>query len=281
MTIKANMSAEQIRDYLEGLPKGGAFDLTGKVAIVTGGGTGIGRGISLLLAKYGADVVIASRTAEELENVAKEVRDTTGRKCLPVRTDLKKEEDMVALVQRAIDEFGRIDILVNNAGGGNMLPLQDTPTKLFEATQNLNLRAPFIMIREVSKHMERQGGGNIINISSGAAVRGTIGGAAYSASKAGLNAMTHVAGAELGRKGIRVNAIMVGLVASERSLAAWEQYKVPTHKISAKSPLRRLGYPVDIAYPVLFLASDASAFMSGQVFAVDGGNPGEETLVLD
>ncbi|MDY0014361.1 MAG: SDR family oxidoreductase [Rhodocyclaceae bacterium] len=279
--MQANLMDTQVKSYLEGLPKGAVFDLGGKVALVTGGGTGIGRACALLLAKYGADVVIAARTEDDLATVSREVQDATGRRCLAVRTDLKKEEEIIALVQRTVDEFGRIDILVNNAGGDALVPIEKTSTKLFDSTVSLNLRAPFLLIREAGKHMGGRGGGSIINISSEMAVRGGIGAAAYASSKLGIHALTKIASAELGPKGVRCNCLTIGLIASERSLAAWEQVNYPKERIAAGAPLGRLGWPVEVAYPVLFLASDASSFMSGQVFAVDGGAPVEESISLD
>ena len=198
------------------------LDLTGRTAIVTGGGTGIGAATARLLAEHGADLVIASRTEAELEQVALSIRDATGRRCVPVRTDVKQEDDIVRMVERTMEELGRIDILVNNAGGTRLGPLEELPTRGWDSIFELNVRGPFLCTREVGRHMIEQGSGAIVNVSSGAGVTGVKGGAHYSAAKSGLQMFTRVTAAEWGPHGIRCNCVAVGLVGSERAVAAWE-----------------------------------------------------------
>jgi hypothetical protein len=163
-----------------------AFDLTGRVALVTGGGTGIGAAAAMLLAKYGADVAIAARTVADLEKTAAPVEHATGRRCLIVRTDVKDEEQVVAMVQRTVDELGRIDILVNNAGGTRMGPLENLPTKAWDSVYDLNVRSAYVATREAGVHFRNQGSGAIVNISSDAGIYGVRGGAHYASAKAAL-----------------------------------------------------------------------------------------------
>jgi citronellol/citronellal dehydrogenase len=254
------------------------LSMQGKVAIVTGGGTGIGAETARLFVRHGAaGVVLAARTesdlakvAAELEVIAKEVGNT-GVGVLQVRTDVKSEESVISMVQQAIERFGQIDVLVNNAGGTRMGPLEDLPTRGWEATVALNMTGPFYCTREAGRHMIKAHSGAIVNISSGAGVNGVINGAGYSAAKAGLQMFTRVTAAEWGRYGIRANCIAVGAVASERATAAWEVAKLDVSQMGKGNALGRLGEPSDISYPILFLSTDASSFVTGQTFSADGG----------
>ena len=192
-------------------------DLTGKVAIVTGGGTGIGAATALLFAQQGADVVIAARTLDDLERTRATITRETERRCVIVPTDVKVEEQDVALVSQTIEALGRVDILVNNAGGTRMGPLASLPTKGWDASFDLNVRSAYFCTREAGRHMIEQGSGAIVNISSDAGIHGVKGGAHYASSKAALQMFTTVTAAEWGRYGIRGNCVAVGAVASERA----------------------------------------------------------------
>ncbi len=247
------------------------FDLTERVAIVTGGGTGIGAATARLLAEHGADVVIAARTVEDLERTSAAVEAHTGRRCLAVRTDVKDEDQVIALVQRTVDELGRIDILVNNAGGTRMGPLRDLPTKAWDTSFDLNVRSAYFATREVGAHFIEQRSGVIVNISSGAGVHGVKGGAHYSSSKAALQMFTAVTAAEWGIYGIRANCIAVGGVASERASAAWEVAGLDPAAMGKSTALGRVGRPAEVAAAILFFASDAASYVSGQTLSVDGG----------
>ncbi len=247
------------------------FDLTGRVAIVTGGGTGIGAATAHVLAERGANVVIAARTVQDLERAAASVEAATGRKCLPVPTDVKVEDQVIALVQRTVDDLGRIDILVNNAGGTRMGPLRDLPTRAWDASFDLNVRAAYFCTREAGHHFRNQRSGAIVNISSGAGVNGVKGGAHYSASKAALQMFTKVTAAEWGVYGVRANCLAVGAVASERSVDAWRVAGLDQSAMGAGTALGRVGQPREVANAVLFLVSDASSFVTGQTLSIDGG----------
>jgi len=240
-------------------------ELAGQVAIVTGGGTGIGEAAARLLAASGADVVVAARKVERLEAVAASIRDT-GRACLAVPTDVREEDDVQRLVDRTLDELGRIDVVVNNAGGAYLFPIEDTPVDRWDNSFDLNVRGPFMVTRAVGPHMLERGSGTFVNISSGAGLSGVPGGVAYSASKAALQMLTRVVALEWGARGIRANCIAVGAVASEGAVRSWTRAGLIEQGI-----LERAGQPDDIANGILWLASDASRFMNGQTIAMTGG----------
>jgi NAD(P)-dependent dehydrogenase (short-subunit alcohol dehydrogenase family) len=247
------------------------FDLTDRVAIVTGGGTGIGASTAALLASFGADVVLASRKTENLQRVAAGVREATGRRALAVATDVRDEASVAAMVQATVDTFGRVDILVNNAGGSYMFPLDQTTVANWDNMVSLNLRGPFLCTKEVAPHMARQKSGAIVNISSEAGVNGVKGGAPYSAAKAGLQMLTRVVAAEWGPRGIRCNCIAVGGVASEGALRAWARFGQTPETMGDRVPLRRVGLPEDIAWGIFYFASDMSTWVTGQTLSINGG----------
>jgi NAD(P)-dependent dehydrogenase (short-subunit alcohol dehydrogenase family) len=247
------------------------FDFTGKVAIVTGGGTGIGYATAMQFARLGACVVIASRTVSELEAAAQRIAAQNGSRCLAVPTDVKDEAAVVALVQRTVDEFGRVDILINNAGGTRMGPLESIPTKGWDSIFDLNMKSAYVATREAGRHMIAQKGGAIVNVSSGAGVNGVRGGAHYSAAKAALQMFTRVAAAEWGKHGIRVNCVAAGAIASERVLEAWKVAGLEPEQMGAAIPLRRTGTPDEMANMIVFFASDAASYITGETVSVSGG----------
>jgi citronellol/citronellal dehydrogenase len=247
-------------------------ELTDQVAIITGGGTGIGEATARLFAEHGAaGIVIAARTEAEIERVAADISATTSTRCVAVRTDVKDEASIINLVETTVREFGRIDILINNAGGARMGPLESMATRWWDSTFELNVRGPFILTREAGKHMIAAKRGVIVNISSDAGVHGVRYGAAYSASKTALQMLTKVTAGEWGRHGIRANCIAVGLVASPRAVSAWEVANVDPEEVTQHIPVGRIGYPIDIANGILYLSTDASSFVSGQTYSIDGG----------
>ena len=247
------------------------LDFAGRVAIVTGGATGIGYATALQLARLGASVVICSRTASELEAAAGRIEAESGQRCLAVPTDVKNEDAIIALVQRTIDEFGRIDVLVNNAGGTRMGPLETIPTKGWDAIFDLNVKSAYVATREVGRHMIAQKRGAIVNISSGAGENGVRGGAHYSAAKSALQMFTRVTAAEWGKHGIRVNCVAAGAIASDRVLDAWKVAGLEPEAMGKAIPLRRTGTPDEMANMIVFFASDAASYITGQTIGVNGG----------
>lgn len=248
-----------------------AFDIAGRVSVITGGGTGIGRATALLFADAGAPVVLASRKVDNLEKVAAEVRERGGR-ALVVPTDVRDPAQCQALIDATIREHGRIDILVNNAGGSHSYPLESWTVDAWENMLALNLRSVFLLSQAAAQHMIEQGRGAIVNISSGASQLGLPYVAPYGAAKAGVNNLTKTLAGALTPKGIRVNCIAVGAVASEGFVK--EMHRIgrdPDAVGGASNAVGRAGRPDEIAYPILFLASDAASFLSGETIYVGGG----------
>jgi citronellol/citronellal dehydrogenase len=247
------------------------LDFTGRVAIVTGGGTGIGFATALQLAKLGASVVIASRTADELERSAVSIAEQSGSQCLAVPSDVKNEDSCINLVQKTVEAFGRLDILINNAGGTRMGPLESIPTRGWDSIYDLNVKSAYICTREAGKHMIAQKSGAIVNISSNAGISGVKGGAHYASAKAALQMFTTVTAAEWGRFGIRANCVAAGMIASPRAAAAWDAAGLDAANMGSAIPLKRAGTPDEIANMIVFFASDAASYITGQTVAVNGG----------
>jgi 3-oxoacyl-[acyl-carrier protein] reductase len=247
------------------------LDFTGRVAIVTGGATGIGYAAAMQLAQLGADVVIASRTESELNAAAQAIAAASGRRCLAVPTNVKKEEAVIALVERTMAEFGRVDVVINNAGGTRMTRLEEIDTAAWKNIYDLNINSAYWLTREAGRHMIAQRSGAIVNVSSMAGMKGSRGGAHYASAKAALQIFTVNTAAEWGRYGIRCNCVAPGLIASPRAHAAWEVARVPTEEMCRNIPLRRTGTPDELANMLVFFASDAASYITGQVIAVDGG----------
>ena len=244
------------------------ISLEGKVALVTGGSRGIGRAIALTFADAGADVVVSSRKLPDLEVVAGEIK-AKGRKALAVASHVAKMEDSESLIKQVKSEFGRLDILVNNAGTNPYNgPLIDAEEWAWDVTMNVNLKGPFFLSLMAAKIMQEQGGGNIINISSGAGISPSAL-HIYSISKAALIMMTRVMSMQFAESNIRVNAIAPGVIKTRLSEVLW---KGPdgSERSRQGGPLRRLGEPEDIAGVALFLASDASSYITGDTIPVSG-----------
>ena len=246
------------------------FDLTGKVAIVTGGGTGIGRGAALVLAEHGADVVLAARRTEPLESTAGEI-EGLGRRALTVPTDVTNPIACQQLVDTTLTEFGRVDILVNNAGGAETKSMSKWTDDEWQQVLALNLGSVWHLSRAASKPMLDQGNGAIVNISSGASLLAMPQAAPYAAAKAAVNNLTgSMASAWTGR-GVRVNAIAVGAVRAASLVDDLARYGIDAETMGATNATGRLGEPEEIGYGVLFFASDASSFCSGQTLYMHGG----------
>jgi NAD(P)-dependent dehydrogenase (short-subunit alcohol dehydrogenase family) len=247
------------------------FDFTGRVAIVTGGGSGIGAATAMQLARLGANIAIAGRTADRLEAKAAEISEATSRSCLAVPTDVRKEEQVASLIERVIQHYGRIDILINNAGGSVMSPLKEVTSKMWERSFALNVDAAYYCTRDAGRHFLAQGSGVIVNVSSLAGVHGTKGAAPYSAAKAALQMFTRVTAAEWGPHGIRVNCVAPGMILSERATEHMKNSNIDIEAGTKAFPLRRAGRPDEVANAIVFLASDAASYITGETLAVGGG----------
>jgi len=245
------------------------FSLKGKVVLITGASRGIGQAAAIGLAQTGADIAIASRKLPDLEKVAEEVRKT-GRKCVPVAAHVGKTEEINNLVKRVLEEFGKIDILVNNAATNpTMASSIDVDEKTWDSIMNLNLKGLFFLSQAVAKVMRGKGGGKIINVASVAGITPDIL-PLYSISKAGVIMATKVMAREWAPYNIRVNAIAPGLTKTRFSEALWKNPDILKMAMT-RTPLARPAEPEEMVGAIIYLASDASSYVTGQVLAVDGG----------
>ena len=247
----------------------------GKVAIVTGGSRGIGEATAIEFAKAGADVAVTSRKLPELERVAGEIRKL-GRKAFAIETHVGRMDQIQNLIAQVMAQFGRIDILMNNAGTSVAAPALDFPEKGWDAVMNTNLKGLFYLSQGVAKIMKEQGGGSIINVASISGINPEVPVLAYSVSKAGVIMVTKSMAVEWGQYNIRVNAIAPGpidtaLFNSRYKVMPQDQAKRMLDGMASRLPLRHIGQPYEIADAALFLASDASSFMTGQLMILDGG----------
>jgi 7-alpha-hydroxysteroid dehydrogenase len=244
------------------------FSLTDRVAVVTGAGRGIGAACALAFAENGADVVIAARTKEQLDEVAAQVVEL-GRRAVVVPCDVSDTSNLAGLVEAATGELGRLDIVVNNAGGAMPQPFLDTSERAFEAAFHFNVTTAFTLTQLAVPHMVEQGGGSVVNISSAMGRLTDRGYAAYGTAKGALSHLTRLLAMDLAPK-IRVNAIAVGSVATSALEIVLTNDDLREEMVS-KTPLKRLGDVTDISLAALYLASDAASFVTGRMLEVDGG----------
>ena len=244
------------------------FSIEKKVAIVTGGGVGIGKSIALEFARAGADVVIASRKLENLEPVTAEIQKM-GRRSFCVALDVRQEDQVKALVERTVKEMGRLDVMVNNAGASFRAKVEDISANGWNTVVGINLNGTFFGCKWAGKQMmDQPGGGSIVNISS---IMGIVASEeshpGYPASKAAVRNYTKAAACRYGPQGVRVNSVHPGYMPPmlNATNAAGRAAKI------AQTPLRRLGEPIEVAYGVLFLASDEASFVTGTELVIDGG----------
>jgi NAD(P)-dependent dehydrogenase (short-subunit alcohol dehydrogenase family) len=240
-------------------------DLTGKVAVVTGGSRGIGRAIVQALAEAGADVVVASRKLDACERAAEEIRAATGRKAVPISCHVGHWDDCDRLIEQTLEQFGRLDVFVNNAGMSPLYPSLDAVTEeLYDKTFAVNLKGPFRLAVLAGTYMAGHDGGSIINIGTVGSLVASVAELPYACAKAGLNALT-VGLAEAYAPKVRVNAILPGPFRTDVS-KAWAPEGEATFV-----PLRRLGEPEECAPLAVHLASEASSYTTGAIIRVDGG----------
>ncbi len=243
------------------------FRLDGQVALVTGAGAGIGRGVARLFAGAGASVVVSDLKAETAQAVADEITNAGG-KAVALACNVTVEDDLKASVDLAVSEFGGLSILVNNAGGGGPKPF-DMPMDDFRWAYELNVFSLFRLTQLAAPHMEAAGGGAVLNISSMAGENKNQRMASYGSSKAAVNHLTRNVAFDLGAMGVRVNAIAPGAIKTD-ALASVLNDDIEKAMLK-HTPLGRLGEPDDIAYAALFLCAPASGWISGQVLTVSGG----------
>lgn len=256
------------------------FSLAGKTAIVTGGGTGIGKAIAVEFARAGADVAVCSRKLEHLEPVTRAVRDL-GRRSFAMVADVRVEGEVRAVVERAAQEWGRLDVMVNNAGASFRARPEDISLNGWNAVVGINLTGVFLGCKWAGRQMMAQGGGVIVNVASIAGIYGSTMMAHYGAAKSAVITLTRELGSAWARQSVRVNGVAPGPVETEGYLEvlhrtdpnAAETYRA----VAARVGMGRWGRVEEIAYPCVFLASDASSWMTGETIVVDGGPPSRET----
>ncbi len=248
------------------------FDLSGKVALVTGASSGIGRASAIALAKQGATVVVAARRIDKLNDLAKEIVGM-GRESLPVMMDVTKKETITAAVSKTIEMYGKLDILLNNAGVAEFAPFLDLTEEQWDKTIDTNLKGYFLVAQAAAREMAKHKWGRIVNIASIASGGVGVGFpsiAHYCASKGGVVAMTEAMAVELAPLGILVNCIGPGVIESEMTDDMLKDPK-QAEALLARAPLKRAGKPEEIAAAVVYLTSEESSYTTGTTLYIDGG----------
>jgi NAD(P)-dependent dehydrogenase (short-subunit alcohol dehydrogenase family) len=246
-----------------------AFDLTGKVAIVTGASRGLGQTFARALARAGADLVITSRTLESLKPFQTEVK-SMGRRAVPLELDVRSEDSIRTMVAEAAKAYPRIDVLINNAGCNVRKRAVDVTWDDWNLILDTNLRGAFFVAQSVAKHMIPHGRGRIINIGSVTSVMGYAGLGPYGASRGGIRQLTMSLADDWGPHGITVNCLAPGWFKTDQNKVMYEDPEWVAYLVD-RIPMRRPGKPTDLEGPVVFLASDASEYVTGQTLLVDGG----------
>ncbi|MDI7258939.1 MAG: 3-oxoacyl-[acyl-carrier-protein] reductase [Thermodesulfobacteriota bacterium] len=243
------------------------MELSGKVALVTGAAQGIGKAIALILAKNGADIVVSDINLEKAEETANEIR-TMGQKSLAMKSNVADLKDVEGMAKAIIEKFGKIDILVNNAGITRDRLILRMTEEDWDAVLDVNLKGTFNCTKAVIRYMSKQKSGRIVNIASVVGMMGNAGQANYSASKAGVIGLTKTIAREFAQRGINVNAIAPGYIQTPMTDGIPEKAK---EELKRLIPMDRLGQPEDVANAVLFLVSESSSYITGQVLNVNGG----------
>jgi 3-oxoacyl-[acyl-carrier protein] reductase len=237
------------------------------VALITGAAQGIGKAVALLLAQNGADLVVSDINLEKAEGTTKEI-ESMGRKAMAIKVDVANYTDVDRMIQAVMERFGHIDILVNNAGIARDKLILRMTEEDWDAVLNINLKGTFNCTKAVIKHMAKQRSGKIVNIASVVGEMGNAGQANYAASKAGVIGFTKTIAREFAQRGINVNAIAPGYIQTPMTDGLSEKVK---EELKRLIPMERLGQPEDVAHAVLFLVSETSSYITGQVLNVNGG----------
>lgn len=251
------------------------YSLEGKVAVVTGASRGIGEATAMLFAKVGADVVVVSRNRDHVERVAHAIGEH-GRRAVPIAAHLGRMDQLAPVVDRTVEELGRLDVLVNNAGTNFIAPAIDMDERGWDAIMNLDLKGLFFLSQAAARYMKDNGGGTIVNVSSLSGIDVQLNTGHYSIAKAGVIMATKVMALEWAAFGIRVNSVAPGTVDTRLLTGALEVLPADVaaqilEQMRDVTPMGRLGRPSEIADAILYLASPASGYVTGQTFAVDGG----------
>lgn len=254
------------------------FDLTGRVALVTGSSRGLGQTFARALAAAGADLVVTSRRADDLAPFVDEIR-ALGRECLPLACDVRDVTSIRDMVEAAVGRYGRIDALVNNAGCNVRKPALEVTEEDWDLILDTNLRGTFFTAQAVGRHMVAAGHGRIVNVGSVTAVAGYAGLAPYGASRGGVKQLTMSLADDWGPHGVTVNCLAPGWFRTAQNAVMYEDAEWVAY-LEDRIPLRRPGTPTDLEGAVVFLASDASAYVTGQTLLVDGGISVNSTRAL-
>ena len=252
------------------VPAGSLFDLSGRVALVTGASRGIGSAIAEILAEHGAQVVLSSRKQADLDAEVERINALYPEKAVAIAAHAGKPEDLERLVQQVMERFSRIDILINNAATNPYFgPVLGAELSAWDKTFEVNLRGIFVLTQQVYRASMEAHGGAIVNIASIGGIRPGLGLGVYNVSKAALIMLTRQLARELGGQ-VRVNAVAPGLVKTRFAEALWGNQEI-LDRVLAQNPMGRIGVPSEVAAAVLFLASDAASYVNGEVLVVDGG----------
>ena len=252
------------------MPAGSLFDLSGRVALVTGASRGIGSAIAEILAEHGAQVVLSSRKQADLDAEAERINALYPEKAVAIAAHAGKPEDLERLVQQVMERFSRIDILINNAATNPYFgPVLGAELSAWDKTFEVNLRGIFVLTQQVYRASMEAHGGAIVNIASIGGIRPGLGLGVYNVSKAAVIMLTRQLARELGGQ-VRVNAVAPGLVKTRFAEALWGNQEI-LDRVLAQNPMGRIGVPGEVAAAVLFLASDAASYVNGEVLVVDGG----------
>jgi len=245
------------------------FSLDGKVAIVTGSATGLGKGMAVSLAEAGADVVVTDLSFDQVRETSQEI-EKLGRKCIPVKTDVTNKDDVDALISKTLDHFGGVDILINNVGMAIVKDILDTSLEEWRRQVDANLTSVYLCCRAVGKHMLEKRRGKVVNVASVAGVRGKWQMCGYGASKGGVVQLTRTLAIEWARYNVMVNCIVPGIFYTSATKSVLDNEKMREMRLR-KVPLKRYGKPEDIGPLAVFLSSEASDFITGDIIPIDGG----------